>query len=170
MIEWTEQDLIDRGYHRAIIDGLETWVRDDVRGDDVDVSRAFATTTETTPQATTAKSEGIKPIRGTSGRKNKYGAVRTYSELCKRTFDSKAEARRGEELRYRELAGEISDLVYQVGFELSTVPRVTITMDFRYKDAGVVIYEDVKGVMTRDFRTKLAWLKEKTGIEVRIVK
>jgi len=64
MEHWTEQDLIDKGYHRAIIDGLETWVRDDVRGDDVDVSRAFATTTETTPQATTSKSEGLKPVGG----------------------------------------------------------------------------------------------------------
>jgi hypothetical protein len=117
---------------------------------------------------------------------NKYGAKRTYSELCDRTFASKAEAKRGEELRLLEMAGEISDLEYQPKFTLCEKPRITITLDFAYIDynelatgqrfdegsepLGVDIYEDVKGVLTRDFRTKLAWLKEKYGIGVRLIR
>lgn len=122
---------------------------------------------------------------------NKYGAKRTYSELCGRTFASKAECRRGEELALLEKAGEISDLKYQPKFVLCERPRITITLDFAYIDynelaigqkfgesnrmggtepLGVDVYEDVKGVLTRDFRTKLAWLKEKYGIDVRLIK
>jgi len=40
---------------------------------------------------------------------NKYSAKKTYSELCGRMFDSKAEARRGEELaagRKQDRAGK----------------------------------------------------------------
>lgn len=100
---------------------------------------------------------------------NKYGARRTYSELCGRTFASKAEAEHGEELRLREMAGEIELLTYQPKFELCRKPKITITLDFGYVENDDYIYEDVKGVLTRDFRTKLAWLKEKYGIDVRLI-
>lgn len=96
---------------------------------------------------------------------NKFNAVRTWDE---RWFDSKAEARRAAELRLLEKAGEISNLEYQIKFVLCDKPKVTITIDFRYFDKHLV-YEDVKGVLTRDFRTKLAWLKDKYGIEVQLV-
>ena len=102
------------------------------------------------------------------GTTNKYHAKKTLSELCGRVFDSMAEARRGEELRLLELAGEIKRLTYQVRYILCDKPRVTIKIDFRYEENGEAVYEDTKGVMTRDFRTKLAWLKEKHGIKVRI--
>ncbi len=101
---------------------------------------------------------------------NKYGAKRTWSELCNRTFASKAEARRGEELALLERAGEISDLSYQVKFILSDKPRVTITIDFSYIEMGEGIFEDTKGVLTRDFRTKLAWLEQSQGIKVLLSK
>lgn len=97
---------------------------------------------------------------------NKYKAQRTWSALCQRFFASKAEARRGEELRLLELAGEITGLEYQVKFVLSKTPKVTITVDFAYTEKGQRIYEDTKGVLTRDFRTKLAWLEQSHGVEV----
>ena len=100
----------------------------------------------------------------------KYHSVRTWSDLCQRWFPSKAEARRGEELHLLQRAGEITDLEYQVKFVLSIAPKVTITLDFGYKENGQQVYEDVKGFLTRDFRTKMAWLKEKFGIEVRLVR
>lgn len=103
----------------------------------------------------------------------KYGAKRTWSNLCQRTFDSKAEAVRGEELRLLEMAGEIDQLEYQVRFRLCEVPPVSITIDFTYRTYREGIYrefEDVKGVLTRDFRTKLAWLKEKYGIDVKLIR
>jgi len=104
---------------------------------------------------------------------NKYHARRTFSALCKRTFSSKAEAKRGEELEIMDLYGHIDTLEYQKKFVLSEKPnrKVTITIDFAYKDEnGEQKYEDTKGVLTRDFRTKLAWLKQLHGIDVELTK
>ena len=98
----------------------------------------------------------------------KYHSVRTWSNLCKRWFASKAEAARGAELHFLEMAGEITDLHYQVRFMLSLKPRITITVDFAYMEKEQQVYEDSKGVLTRDFRTKLAWLKEKYGVGVKL--
>lgn len=103
-------------------------------------------------------------------RMNKYHATKTYSELCKRVFDSKLEARCAEELRFREMAEDITDLEYQIPFILSESPKIKVTIDFKYKDKGKVIYADAKGFLTRDSRTKYTWLKEKYGIEVELIK
>jgi len=99
---------------------------------------------------------------------NKYGAKRTYSELCQRWFASKKEASRGEELSLMEKVGVIKGLEYQVKFVLSEKPKVSITIDFSYmlREIEVQKYEDSKGVLTRDFRTKLAWLKQLKGVDV----
>lgn len=99
---------------------------------------------------------------------NKYRAKRTYSELCQRWFASKKEAGRGEELLLMERVGVIRGLEYQIKFVLSEKPKVTITIDFSYtlRETEVQKYEDSKGVLTRDFRTKLAWLKQCRGIDV----
>lgn len=100
---------------------------------------------------------------------NKYHAQRTHSILVGRTFDSKAEALRAEELFLLQRLGDISDLRFQVLFVLSEAPKVAIKIDFAYLKDGHVCYEDVKGVMTRDFRTKLAWLKQQ-GFEVTLIR
>ena len=105
-----------------------------------------------------------------SGKPNKYGAKRTWSELIGRTFDSKGEAQRAEELYQLERAGEISDLEFQVKYKLCEKPRITVSIDFRYREEGELVLEDHKGVLTRDSRTKYAWLAEKTGLTVRIHK
>lgn len=96
----------------------------------------------------------------------KYHAVQTYSELCGRTFSSKAECARAEELMLLERAGEITDLQFQVKYVLNEKPKISITLDFVYKENGEMVYEDYKGVLTRDFRTKIYWLKSKFGITV----
>ena len=101
---------------------------------------------------------------------NKYGAVRTWSELCQRWFDSKMECRRGEELSLLERAGEIQDLEFQIKFVLCKKPRISITVDFSYIENGKVKYEDFKGVLMSDFRVKMAWLKEQQGIEVILIR
>ena len=113
---------------------------------------------------------------------NKYHAKRTYSELCQREFASKKEAVRAEELVLLLKAGEINYLEFQPGFVLCDKPKITYTADFKYyenthkqiikgKDvySNIPIYEDVKGVLTRDTRTKIAWVHEKFGVEVRLV-
>jgi len=101
---------------------------------------------------------------------NKYHAVRSWSELCQRWFASKGECRRGEELSCLEHAGEISGLIFQERFILSKTPRISITVDFAYKENGVKIYEDFKGKLMADFRVKMAWLKEQQGIDIRLVR
>jgi len=103
-------------------------------------------------------------------RGNKYSAKKTYSELCGRKFDSKAEARRGEELELLQKAGEIRDLQYQVKFTLHHKPIITIKVDFVYGENGETTYEDVKGVETREFRVKRYWLEEQQGIHVLLTK
>lgn len=103
-------------------------------------------------------------------RKNKFHAVRTWSTLCQFWFDSKAEARRGEELYLLQKAGEIDMLEFQIPFVLNKKPKVTITIDFSYLQNKVIVYEDAKGILTRDFRTKLAWLKETHGIDVKLIR
>ena len=100
---------------------------------------------------------------------SKYRNRRTYSELCGREFHSKAEAVRGEELALLEKGKQIVKLEYQPRYLLSENPRVVYVADFRYIEDGKVIVEDVKGIMTLAARTKIAWLKQLTGIEVKIV-
>lgn len=124
----------------------------------------------TTPSV--ASSTGKQALQTSKG--NKYNAVRTYSEMCGRTFDSKAEARRGEELKLLEQSGVIHNLEYQVKFTLNKKPRITVAVDFAY-DVETLgewdkYYEDVKGVLTRDSRTKYAWLQQKFGIEVELIR
>ena len=102
---------------------------------------------------------------------NKYGAVRTFSELCQREFASKKECLRAEELTLLEKAGEIYNLEFQPKYVLCSDPKITYTADFRYRDYtnhpdNVIVVEDSKGFKTRDTRTKIAWMREKYGIEV----
>lgn len=99
---------------------------------------------------------------------NKYKAIRTWSEMAQRVFDSKAEARRAEELMMLEKAGKITGLTFQVPFLLCSEPKIEVTIDFAYKQDGEQILEDYKGVLTRDSRTKYAWMRAKYGYEVRI--
>ena len=102
---------------------------------------------------------------------NKYGAIRSYSQLCEREFHSKAEMVRGEELALLERAGEIKRLEYQVKFPLCDKPKITIKIDFAYLSKGKMVYEDVKGYKeTREFRVKRMWLKEKFGVDIILTK
>lgn len=99
---------------------------------------------------------------------NKYRAKKTLSNLLERTFDSKAECRRAEELFMLQKAGAIKDLQFQVPYQLSLKPNIKIRIDFQYieVDSGKLVHEDSKGMETREFRVKRAWLKEKYGIDV----
>ena len=134
-------------------------------------------------QASKAVEEPPKPRNHPEG--NRHHAIKVWSETCHRMFDSKAEARRGDELALMEKAEEITNLQFQVTYVLSEKPKVSITLDFKYKEMTGLrqyIIEDVKGwkytkkrhlsrpIIERDFKVKLAWLKEKYGIEVKLVK
>jgi len=100
---------------------------------------------------------------------NKYQAIKTYSEVIGRKFDSKTEAKRAEQLFMFEKQGAIKDLKFQVPFQLCLKPNIKIRVDFVYTEtsSGRVIHEDSKsGILTREARVKFAWLQEKHGIQV----
>ena len=107
-------------------------------------------------------------------RSNKYSARRTT--LGGIPFDSKREAKRWAELCLLERAGEIADLRRQVPLMLEgrngplltrTGRRMRLTVDFAYTDlaSGLTIYEDAKGVPTRDYEVRRA-VAAAQGIEV----
>ena len=101
----------------------------------------------------------------------------SFSVLLNRGFDSRGEMCYGEGLHFRELAHEISDLRFQHRIVLSRKPTVSITIDYVYMEHGHKVYADYKARdrktgkirMEEPFRIKLAWLREKYGIEVKIV-
>lgn len=131
------------------------------------------------PQQTKSINKGNPlPRYAAAVSKNKYHAKRTWSELCQRTFDSKAEAVRGEELALLLKAAQIDDLRYQVRFRLCDKPKIDVTLDFSYLEIQVInfdprmvrVFEDVKGYQTRDSRTRYAWLEQRYGVHVNLVK
>jgi hypothetical protein len=105
--------------------------------------------------------------------RNKYGAKKTVVGGI--TFDSKKEANRFVELQLLERAGEITDLKRQVKIDLygrdgpiytRTRRIMRLTVDFTYIQDGVLIYEDVKGKLTRDYDVRVA-VALAMGIEVK---
>jgi len=93
-------------------------------------------------------------------------------------FDSKAEARRYEELCLLQRAGEITALRLQPKYELqpkfkrgkATIQAITYIADFEYREGNKVIAEDVKGVRTQVFSLKAKMFKfHYPNVELRIV-
>jgi hypothetical protein len=89
------------------------------------------------------------------------------------TFDSIKEANRWHELRLMERAGEITGLVRQVKIEL--IPKTKLYRacyyipDFAYFDkrAGKTVYEDSKGMKTKEYLLKRKLLYWRHGIEIK---
>jgi len=120
-------------------------------------------------QATTI---GSKP-------RSKYGAVKTMVDGI--VFASKREAARYEELRFREKAGLIADLVLQPRIPLLAasvnndgdpcwVPTYVAeyVADFRYRELATqrIVFEDVKGFKTPLYRLKKKFAEACTGISI----
>lgn len=85
----------------------------------------------------------------------KYGNRKV--ELDGEKFDSVAERDRWVSLRLMERAGEIQSIRRQVRFRLSGADGTHVCdyiADFVYRRDGVVVIEDVKGVVTDAFRIK----------------
>ena len=80
-------------------------------------------------------------------------------------YDSKAEARRHQELCLLEKAGKIEALHYHgVSFKLGrsdTGRVVSYTPDFTYIENGRLIAEEVKGPRVRDWAVRAVLFKEK---------
>lgn len=95
---------------------------------------------------------------------SKYKAVRTNG------FASKREARRFDELKLLERAGEISELSCQPGFRLEVNGDLICKYiaDFSYRDKqGMPITEDVKGVKTPAYVIKRKLMKAIYGIIIK---
>ena len=125
-------------------------------------------------------------------RTSKYGAEKAVSDGI--VFDSKKEARRYNELKILEKAGEITDLERQVKFTLIPAQRelsketykkgpkkgetkpgkviereCSYMADFVYKNAkdGQVVVEDTKGVRTKEYVLKRKMMLFFHGIIIR---
>lgn len=105
--------------------------------------------------------------------RNKYGAKKQVLDGV--TFDSKKEAVRWLDLKFMESRGIISDLKRQVKVELMgqngplytrTGRKMRLTFDFTYFEDDVLIYEDVKGMPTRDYEVRIAVVRA-MGLKVR---
>jgi hypothetical protein len=89
-------------------------------------------------------------------RRTKYGNSKT--RIGDLVFDSKLEARRWQELKMLEAAGEIYDLDRQYPLTLSVRGHKICKwiVDFVYRaTGGTLVFEDVKGMVTRDAAIKL---------------
>lgn len=115
---------------------------------------------------------GVKPPR------NKFGAKPVTVDGIR--FDSQREAARWAQLQLLVRAGEIRNLKRQVVIPLigqhgplktRTGRAMKLTVDFTYEDSRegwATIYEDAKGVPTRDYEVRRA-VTAAMGIEVREV-
>ncbi len=101
--------------------------------------------------------------------KSKYKNVKVVRDG--RTFDSKAEAARYDELLLLERIGKIDRLECQPVYVLQAKPRITYRGDYRYYEQGREICEDVKGVETAVFRLKKRMFQcQFPNVELRIVR
>lgn len=105
--------------------------------------------------------------------RNKYGNRKTVVDGI--TFDSRKEAKRYQELKLLEKAGEIKDLRRQVKYELipsqkingKVVERkVEYVADFVYLQNGDIVVEDTKGIRTKDYIIKRKLMLYVWGIKI----
>ena len=100
----------------------------------------------------------------------RFGKYRAVKAQCRagHTHDSKREAMRCNELHALEAAGEISDLMIhpQYWFVINgrqlkhpNGRRVGYKSDFEYIENGMLVTEDVKGVVVRDWPLRRAVFK-----------
>lgn len=89
-------------------------------------------------------------------------------------FDSKREAKRYDELVTLEALGIISNLKLQVPFVIAEATIVAgkkakarqYVADFVYETAGERVVEDVKGMLTPEYRLKRHLMKSVLGIDI----
>lgn len=89
-------------------------------------------------------------------------------------FDSKREAKRYDELVTLEALGVISNLKLQVPFVVADVAIVAgrkakarrYVADFVYEKDGLQVVEDVKGMLTPEYRLKRHLMKTVLGIDI----
>lgn len=100
--------------------------------------------------------------------RHKYGAIATTVDDTR--FDSKAEARRYQELKLMERGRLIRNLELQPRFpiEINGVKVCTYVADFRYVSCGTseMVVEDTKGFKTPEYKLKKKLMKAVYNIDV----
>lgn len=103
--------------------------------------------------------------------RNKYHAEKTEIDGIK--FASKKEARRYQELKQLEEAGEIRHLKLQVPFTLFEKNEygrvIKYVADFTYYEGDQYVVEDVKGILTPLYKLKKRIVAEHFGIKIKEV-
>ena len=104
-------------------------------------------------------------------KKHKYSSQK--GEVDWEVFDSKKEARRYTVLKKLLKAGEIAFLARQVEYELNTDGSFSLVYvaDFQYVDkhTGLVIVEDCKGYLTKEYKKKKKLMKKVHNIDIKEV-
>ena len=95
---------------------------------------------------------------------SKFHNVRTNG------FDSRREANRAFELQLLERAGQITDLKFQVPFEVIPAgcgERASFYIaDFTYRKNGALVVEDSKGMKTPVYKLKRRLMQHVHGITI----
>lgn len=101
-----------------------------------------------------------------AGRRAKFAAKPTVVDGVR--FASKKEAKRYVELRLLERAGRIAGLELQPVYVLMVngVKVCSYVADFRYREGGSLVVEDVKGFRTREYKLKKKLLLATHGIAI----
>ena len=118
-------------------------------------------------------SKGARIGYGRLKGRSKYNAVKTDVDGIR--FDSRAEARRYQELRCMERIGEIQSLYRQPSYDLQTfsgavVGRYVADLSYTYSATGEIIVEDVKGFKTPLYRWKKKHVEAQYGITIREIR
>lgn len=104
-------------------------------------------------------------------RGNKYGAVKTVVDGI--TFDSKAEARRYQELNLLRLKGELGPIFVhpRYAIKIKDTPVCEVILDFCYYSypRAEYVYEDVKGRDNALSRLKRKLVEAQNGIKVDVI-
>lgn len=124
--------------------------------------------------AQAAVRKAAKPIsaqpKATRAGWNKYGAKKVTTEDG--VFDSQIEYKRWLELKQLQAAGVIVNLARQIPFvlEVNGMKICRFTVDHKWQDvaSGQWHYEDVKGVLVRDFMLRVKLIKALHGIDVEV--
>lgn len=113
-------------------------------------------------------------VAGAVPKASKYGNAK--AELNGQKFDSRAELARYQVLVLLQRAGRIADLTRQVAFVLAPAAtvggkpkrRLEYRADFQYRDlaTGAVVVEDVKGMLTAEYKIKRHLMKTVHGIDI----
>lgn len=115
--------------------------------------------------------------KGAEEKVSKYNNKKTQIDMY--VFDSIAESKRYKELALLEKTGRITELELQPHFLLQesfkkngkTYRKIEYIADFKYKENGKIVVEDVKGKETDVFKLKRKLFEKKyLELELKLIK